>query len=267
MLRKRPKWQERAIRRYFWRPPWLKVAALGVVILLASSVGPPEQSMNLLIAGCAALVIAFALFLAQLARESDKTMDSWLGESMTGLLGHAMEKLDLVDEQIRSREPLIVKGFILSTGLGFQEKDLVWREGRDGVVRFGAYQIAIMLPTDYHLPVYRCDYDFVTNEIVREGTSEFHYQDIVGVSTTESTNASTRKRREKLTRNQAFCLSTSGGYAISVEIDEAKLRSEMKKNVGDDRLPDSGATKAVRVIRAMLRNKKSVDYPAISADR
>jgi hypothetical protein len=118
-------------------------------------------------------------------------------------------------------------------------------------VRFGVYRVTIIQLTDRLLGAFSCDYDFVRDVALNEETEE-HYQDIVGVSTQELASSYTLPIGVKLTYAQQFRISVTSGEAIEVVIGADKLR----KATGDDELPDTGAEKAVSVIRAMLRDKK-----------
>lgn len=55
--------------------------------------------------------------------------------------------------------------------------------GRDGTCRFVAYDVMVICPTNYHLAVYQCTIDFLTGKRRQERTDEYHYADVVAVST------------------------------------------------------------------------------------
>lgn len=179
-------------------------------------------------------------------KPSDEQMDKWLWESITRVKRRALKKLDLLPEQILGNpgDPIILVG---------PSKGAQAAVGKDGNLRFSHYEIVIIYLTNYHLAVYKATLDMATGEVLSESTQEYHYEDVVSVST-ETVNDQVFKvvlgnADEPLVVLQKFTLSVANGEHIEIVIAFPRL-----KRGGGDMLTD--AEKAIRTIRAMLREKK-----------
>jgi hypothetical protein len=184
---------------------------------------------------------------------SDSQVDKWLDEGIENLKKESLTKLSLVEEELKAEDgPLIVRGPIPWITDGVPEKDLVWKIGKDGIPRFGVYRISIIQLTENLLGAYSCDYNFIKNEPLNEETDEYHYRDIVTVSTKEIASPYTLSNGKTVKSVEAFRVSVTNGEAIEVIINANNL-NEM---IGSEKIPEYGAQKAVRTIKAMLRDKK-----------
>jgi hypothetical protein len=122
--------------------------------------------------------------------------------------------------------------------------------------------MVIIRLTDRHLGAYVCDYNFVRNVVLNEQTTEYHYHDVVSVTTREDSYPYDHLRTgEKLTTRQGFSLSVASGESISVAVEAALIR----QITGAEGIPDSGAERAVATIRAMLRDRKGSSYSLAAA--
>lgn len=269
--------KETALRKYFMKqpdqPPKGKPTALIVVgasftvLGLIATIAGGQQAVGCLVIGLIPGLIMIGIGAMMLAKinaayrakvsegepkPSDLQVQSWLDEGIRKLSEHSRGKLNLDESEGSISAPLIIAGPILWDTGGVSSDDLVWKRGEDGLVRFGVYRVTIILLTDRHLTSYACDYNFIRDVALNERTDEFHYRDIVSVSTREQDTAYTLPTGKKMTKAQAFSLSVASGESISVMVDSAEIR----EITGVEKLPETGADKAVANIRAMLRDKK-----------
>lgn len=188
-------------------------------------------------------------------KPSDVQMDTWLAEDIEELKRYALEKMDLNDEDMLHGPddpdmPIVVIG---------PGKDANVAIGKDGFFRFSIYDILLVFLTNYHLAAYKCSLDFATKRKLFESTQEYHYMDVVSVST-KTVNEFTLTVNDEiimLGNSQQFALSVASGESIGVatptSLQEVRnVRNELKNG----KFPDSGADRAIRTIRSRLREKK-----------
>lgn len=181
-------------------------------------------------------------------KPSDKEMDNWLEQDKRRLAEDAMKKLELVREQVlRPDEPLVVIGPQMPTYIA---------AGKDGILRFSRYEMVIIYLTNYHLGAYTCNLDFITGLVESEQTQEYHYTDVVSVSTTNENspfNVMTIDNKiHPIASHQQFSLSVANGDRIKVTVAFPQLEGILHEG----KLLPSGAEKAISNLRAMLREKK-----------
>ncbi|MFG1640082.1 hypothetical protein ACGFMK_07330 [Amycolatopsis sp. NPDC049252] len=152
-----------------------------------------------------------------------------------------------------ARRPLIVTGPVPTS------RAMI---GRDGVWRFSQYAVLVICPTDYHLGLYRCVIDLRVAGLFQEETHEYHYTDVVAVSTAvqggprivaQSAEAEDSTLRFDSPLLHEFQLVVSSGD-----------RSRIVVGISDERNPDQRARLPVTdidlvlvAVRAMLRDKKA----------
>ncbi len=181
-------------------------------------------------------------------KPSDQQMDKWLEQDKRKLMSDAMKKLELVPEQIlRPDEPLLIIGPQMPTYIA---------AGKDGILRFSRYEVVVIYLTSYHLGAYSCDLDFTTGLVLSEETQEYHYTDVVSVSTTNENspfNVTTVDNKvHPIASHQQFSLSVANGDRIKVTVAFPQLEGILQEG----KLLPSGAEKAISNLRAMLREKK-----------
>jgi hypothetical protein len=186
-------------------------------------------------------------------KPTDSQMDQWLEEDINEIKKDALEKLDLNDEDM-AHEP---DDPIMVIGPGDKANIAI---GKDGIIRFSIYDILLVYLTEYHLAAYKCTLDFASKVRTYESTQEYHYTDVVSVSTrTASDLALTIDGQTKSLANyQQFALSVASGESINVAT-PISFSDHVDQWVGylsQGKFPDSGADKAIRVIRNRLREKK-----------
>jgi hypothetical protein len=180
----------------------------------------------------------------------DAEVDQWFREDVERITQQSLIKVGLDVRQL-VREPLPITGPILWDTNGIPRKDLMWKKGKDGLIRFAINQVTVIHLSYQLLAAYSCDFNFLKNVTLNEETDEYHYRDIVSVSTQEDSTSYTLPSGISMVHSQAFRISVSSGESIKVVIDAKKL-GEITKGT----IPTTSAEKAVQVIRAMLREKK-----------
>jgi hypothetical protein len=280
--------REASLRKYFARikkPPktlGILLIGIGAVIFLsilrlpASSEDMTGESSNsnkliMILFGLGPMA-AGAIYIARLeaayrsqvqaAQPSppDSQVQQWLEEGFRKAIGHSQYMLSLGEAESSFRDPLVIITPVLQAG----ETDWsLWKQGEDdGVLRFGYYRMIVVHLTDRHLGAYVCEYNFVRNVVLNERTTEYHYHDVVSVTTREESYPYDHlKTGDKLTTKQEFSLSVASGESISVAVESAVIR----QITGAEGIPDSGAERAVATIRAMLRDKKGSSYSLAAA--
>jgi len=104
---------------------------------------------------------------------------------------------------------------------------------------------------EYVLASYICHYNFIRSTSLNEMTHEYHYRDVVSVSTQEVSSNYQLADGQKLIHVQEFRLSVASGESIRVTINPYQIAENKSAQ-----LPPTGAERAVSVLRNMLREKK-----------
>ena len=202
-------------------------------------------------------------------KPSDSQMDEWKNQSVKRIETEAIEKLDLNPEQILT-DPMTIVGPSYGASVAV---------GKDDILRFSKYDVVVIYLTDYHLATYEVQLDMAKDRNLKESTQEYHYTDIVAVSTVTENNFSlvysdtikkVKQKGEdaKITRpkqitlgSKQFALSVASGEQIKVAVSFVNIESltDVDNSFIGARLPEreaSQADKAIKVIRAQLREKK-----------
>lgn len=245
------------IRKYFSKShpgAGIVFILIGLVVTIFSEanrrvIGDAGVILGTLICGVGLLGLVISI-IRKGGRLSDTQVDTWLEEDLHQIIEKSYNKLGLDKSLIRG-EPLLIVGPILWATTGVSKKDLLYRKGKDDIVRFAVYRATIIQLTDQLLAAYACDFNFLKNVTLNEETNEYHYRDITSVSTHEISTSYKLPNGRSLVHAQAFRLSVVGGENIQVTIGAEKLAGI----TGGD-IPTTGAEKAVQVIRTMLREKK-----------
>jgi hypothetical protein len=183
-------------------------------------------------------------------KPTDAQMDAWLDEDLARIKREAMGKLDLLPEQILGDPdaPIVVFG---------PANEAKWASGKDDIIRFSRYDILVVYLTSYHLAAYQCALDLASGTLLGESTQEYHYTDVVAVSTQAASSGLVAimvdGKKKEIARYQKFALSVASGERIEVAVSFPQLEDII---VGAVSLAPTGAEKAISTIRAMLREKK-----------
>lgn len=129
-------------------------------------------------------------------KPSDEEMDHLLGGDLEKICNLAMKELDLTLDQIQlfEKQPDPVANLCKKENLeekierpmlvfGPSLPSRMTAVGKDGISRFADYNILVICPTNYHLALYQTEVDFLTGGFRYENTDEYHYDDVVAVST------------------------------------------------------------------------------------
>lgn len=245
--------RSKQLRKYFFKIKLKTPIIMLVLGLLIVSYSSPQTKgfaeLGWMGTLTGAIWITFAIYRYRTA-PSDETIDSWLKEDLTNLSITSFAKLGLEKEQI-VKDPLIICAPIYWVTRGIPANEILYRKGKDKVLRFAVYRVTIFLLADHLLASYICDYNFIRKVPLNERTYEYHYQDVVSVTTEESSGSYTLPEGTRYVQAQKFRLSVSSGESIEVMINPHSIADTVH-----GKLQPTGAEQAVQVIRTMLRSKK-----------
>lgn len=237
--------KRKRIRNYFAKPKlkWpIILIVLGLFISSQSSIG-----LILLIAGG---VWFFLEVKPLLDAPGDQTIDSWLVDDIEQLKKRSLERLN-IDEAELIRDSIVIRGPILWDTNGVPINELTWKKGKDERVRFSINAITIVHLTEHRLSSYQCNYNFIRGVPLNEQDDEFHYRDVVAVSTRDESTNYTLPNGILMKQAQLFKLAVSSGDSISVIINSADL---VRFTGGT--IIETGLDKAVKALRKVLGEKK-----------
>jgi hypothetical protein len=186
-----------------------------------------------------------------LPQPTDQEVDTWFSEGLRHVIQQSRAALNLLEQEIRA-EPLVIVAPSLAKTDGIDRQEITFRRGADNGVRFSVYTVAVIHLTERHLGAYRCDFNFIRDVALNETTQEYHYLDIVSVTTAEKSCSYRLPTSQKLTTFQQFQISVASGECFSVPLNVEEIR----KMTGVEDIPQTGTDKAVRAIRTFLRDKK-----------
>lgn len=176
------------IKNYFKKPKLRLGWAIALIVfgsLMVSSSSTLSAGFILLIAG---IIWLYSELKPIINAPGDKTIDAWLIDDIAYLKKRSLERLN-IDESELIRQSVIINGPILWETHGIPTEELAWKKGKDERIRFSINAVTIIHLTQYKLSSYQCDYNFIRGVPLNERDDEFHYRDVVAVSTRdESTN-------------------------------------------------------------------------------
>jgi len=234
------------VRNYFKRanlkgPIILLVIAL---IVLTQSVG---FGLLMLLAGGGWLFLELKPILDA---PGDQTVDSWLVDDIDNLKKRSMERLN-IDSSELIRDSVVIRGPILWNTNGVPVIDLTWKKGKDDRTRFSINAVTIVHLTEHKLSSYQCVYNFLKGVPLNESDDEFHYRDVVAVSTRDDSTNYTLPNGTIMKQAQFFKLAVSSGDKIEVVVNS----SELLKFTGGS-IVDTGLDTAIKALRKVLGEKK-----------
>lgn len=272
-----PSAQERA-RIWLYAGGGAALIVLGVVISVADSWLP---GIVVVVLGGVALARGLPLYeayrdacAAALPKPRDAIIDKIRDHELTKVRRRALERLDLTAEDLEldsadwdalaepvlgaaPREPMVVVGPVPTS------RAVV---GGDGVWRFSRYAVLVICPTDYHLGLYRCVIDLRVAGLFQEETHEYHYADVVAVSTAIRDGSHLIAQAADGDGGPRFAKALLHEFQLVVASGD---RSSIVFGISDERHPDhqaqlppTGIDNVVRAVRTMLRDKKAA--PGIS---
>jgi len=254
------KLKRKKIRNYFSKkvgfgwPAFLVIAGIIVVAIgLNNDEGVACVGAGMVIFGG---LMGLNGFVGRLAIPSDRQIDQWFEEDLRGISKHALEKLDLTADLLTEKAPLQIIGPIFWDWdvYGVPEDDMWLKLGGDNTLRYTIISVLYIFTAEHLLAAYECVFNFLKNERLHEDTYEFHYQDIVAVTTHEEARSRVlphKKKMKKTLKEREFHI-TVPGESISMIIDSETLTSDLK---GDVYRKDD-VERTVQRLRSLIRDKK-----------
>jgi hypothetical protein len=181
---------------------------------------------------------------------SDSEVDALLKSEISRIQSVAKAKLDLSDEIIIGASPLIIKAPIFWNKPNTPASDILWRIGKDNFIRFSIYRIVVIFLTESFVSVYSCDFNFMNSTVVYESTQEYHYKDIVSVSTQVDNMPLKLPDGKQLNEVHTFDLSVASGERVRVVIG---VPLSITKGAY---VHPTGADYVIKNLRTVLREKK-----------
>lgn len=231
------------IKKYFKKPKikWAIILIIVGLLLLSSKL---YFGLLLLFAG------AGWLFYELKPVIDDKTIDTWLINDMSDLNKRSLERLN-IDESELIRDSVVIRGPILWETSGIPDNELAWKKSKDKQIRFSINAMTIIHLTEHKLSSYQCDYNFIRGVPLNERDDEFHYRDVVAVSTRDDSTNYTLPNGSLMKQAQFFKLSVSSGDSIQVIVNSREL-----VDFTGGTISDTGIDEAIKALRKVLGEKK-----------
>ncbi len=239
--------RRKGIEKYFKPFPnwavWAIVIGLALLFLGAQGSGG-IAAMGFVVAAVGGL----GAWMYLKARTTDQEFDQWRADDFALLDDKALAKLGM------DRDDL-VRDAVAIWGPGHGTQTEAFKKGKDGVLRYNPVRFCRILFGEHQLMTYEGILDLTTGNVLREGTDEYFYQDVVSASTkTQSTSFLFKGQTVQFNEAEVFSLTTSGGTSIEVFLRDPKLAQLM----GGGNIPTTEAEQAVMTVKKMLREKKAI---------
>ncbi len=237
------------IRNYFKKPK-LKWPIIFLVVGLLML----TQNLTVVI-GLILLIVGGAWLFIEIKPVMDapgyQTVDSWLIDDIEHLKKRSMERLNIEESEL-IRDSVIIRGPILWSPVnGILNKEVTWQKGKDKCIRFSINTLTIIHLTEHKLSSYQCEHNFIRGVPLNERDDEFHYRDIVSVSTQDDSTNYTLPNGVLMKQAQWFNLAVSSGHKIKVVVGSSDLR----EFTGGTML-DTGLDNAIKALRKVIGEKK-----------
>jgi len=236
--------KRKKIRNYFARPKltWpIVLIVIGLLTLLAGI------GLILLIVGGIWLFIEVQPLLDT---PGDQTIDAWLVDDIEQIKKRSLGRLN-IDKSELIRDSIVIRGPILWNKNGIPSDDLAWKKGKDERTRFSINALTVVHLTEHRLSSYQCDYNFMRGVPLNEQDDEFHYRDVVAVSTRDDSTNYTLPNGNLMKQAQLFKLSVSSGDSIEVVVNSTDL-----VNFTGGSIMETGLDNAIKALRKVLGEKK-----------
>lgn len=233
----------------FRRRVFVLVTALSLLLFFMLNNLPASGTGGLFVMMVVGVPLVYWLLMRRFA-PTDAMVDGWLQEDVAQMVAQSYVRLGLLKTE-EVREPLVIISPVYWKLTGIPLNELLFRKGKDKLLRFSIYQVTIFHMQEQLLGAWICQYNFLRNNMLNEKTSEYHYKDIVSVSTQHATVKYHLPEGMKLVQTKEFSLSVASGESIRVVVALDTIAAREKAQL----LP-TGAEQAVDVIRGMLRMKK-----------
>jgi hypothetical protein len=197
------------------------------------------------------LIYAIYALVCHFRRPSDEDIDTWQAEDLAKVRDASFAKLG-TDKDDVVRAPIPLTGPIAWEVPGVRREEIKWRKGKDDNSRFSLNRFTILHFLNTGIAGYGCDFNSFRGVGLNESTHEFHYADIVSVTTQEESSSYTLPNGSKMILTQEFRISVASGESITYVIGAEKL-----EKLTDGKIPTTEAERAVLVIRKLLRERKA----------
>jgi hypothetical protein len=204
----------------------------------------------------------------------DHELDSLLDADLLAAEGAAMNRLNLIPEDLElgpeildpfadladsgtpdrpPARPMVVRGPVPSSRFAI---------GGDGKWRFEQQELLVIFPTSYHLAMYRCVLDLRTGARRSEETQEYHYSDVVAVTTITRPEPAVKLEADDPRVNRKVSFGATSVQELQIVVssgDRSKVVVGIWEDDNPDRqasLPDLGITPVIDSVRRVLRDKK-----------
>jgi hypothetical protein len=243
--------KRKRIREYFKKPrlKWGLISMLvGFLMLSNSSWMVLSLGYVLLLAGGAWLYFEFK---PVWSGPGDQMIDAWLAEDIEKLQQRSKDRLGIDKAEELIQNSVVIVGPILWSTHGIAAEDLLWKKGKDNQTRFSVNKVTIVHLTRHKLCAYQCDHNFIKGVPLNERDDEFHYRDVVAVSTRDASTNFSLPNGALMKHAQMFKLAVSSGDTIEVVVGS----SDLLEFTGGT-IKDSGIDEAIKALRKVLGEKK-----------
>jgi hypothetical protein len=159
-------------------------------------------------------------------KPSDAEMDAWLDADIAGIAVRVADRVMLnTDLTIQGGDLAHPAQAIVGLPDVAVRAPLKVRRGKDNLLRANSYEVMIVFLTDELFCSYHCQLDFHTGEVTLDQTTEWHYRDIVSVTSSSRPMpaplvAMLRQQDREFAKDrpleQIFTLSNTIGDTLSV---------------------------------------------------
>ena len=184
---------------------------------------------------------------------SDQQVDELFFHDLASTIPvRALKKLGYDPDQVEPENILMVPGPIYWKTATLSDSAIFRHMGRDGVYRYTAWEIMVLILTDKYVSIYECTFNWYGgNSVSDERTSEFFYNDIIAVKTQTAERQRELIGGGSISQVQVFKLLTLSGDSVEVEVNKNILGPQPQIGGYTDR--------AIERLRFMLREKKYKD--------
>ncbi len=236
--------QKREMIKKYFKKPKIKWAIILLIVGFLFVFSKQYFGLLLLLAG------GSWLFYELKQVTDDKTIDAWLYEDISNIEKRSLERLN-IDQSELIRDSVVIQGPILWKTNGIPSSEINWKKGKDNRTRFCINALTIIHLTEHKLSSYQCDYNFIRGAPLNERDDEFHYRDVVAVSTRDDSTNYTLPNGSLMKQAQFFKLSVSSGDSIKVIVSSQELLDCTGGNISD-----TGIDEAIKSLRKVLGEKK-----------
>lgn len=229
------------------KPAYYISPAVCILLGLFAMTSQPKLGLPFLLLGIGLAFYSYNQIQKVKSLATDSQLDNWLEEDIQAIIkDRPYDKLGISKEDLVA-ESMLVVGPIYWYVNGFDENDILAKNGKDGFNRFTTWTIQLFMFTENYLCSYKCDYNWLKNTYINESTNEFFYKDVVSVKTDTVSSAHTLVDGQRLVHSEAFQLKLMGDE-VTVITNDVNLNAKS--------VMVSRSEKAVQSIRAILRDKK-----------